>query len=65
MGSRPYRALKLEVLILVEEDELTEAQVVEWTKKAMLDFCDFKEAVVKIKEAHTRILMDSDAEAIA
>lgn len=56
-----YKAVKLEIMILTEAD-LSDAEILKWSEDAMLNFCDFREAVVKIKEKHERIICDFENE---
>lgn len=58
------KAVKMEVLILVEPG-CSDDEILKWTKMALIDWCEFDEAVVKITEKHERLLVDVEANATA
>jgi hypothetical protein len=59
-----YKALKLEVLVLVEA-EMTDAEVIKWTQDALYDYCNFDNSMVKVTERHESIMLDPNCEAEA
>lgn len=58
------KAVKLEILVLMEP-ELPDEEIIKWAKMAMLDFCEFEEAVIKIVEKHERMIIDLESNAMA
>lgn len=56
--------VKLEILILTEP-ELSDEEILKWVKMAMLDFCDFDQAKVRIIDKHERLVVAPEVEAEA
>lgn len=59
-----FKALKLEIMILTPAD-LSDEDVIKWTEEALLNYAEFDEVIVKIKEKHERIIHEMDASAEA
>lgn len=52
-----YKAITMKVTILVEPS-LSDAEVIKWTDKAMREYCDFEQVLVKITEKHESVSID-------
>lgn len=59
-----YKAIKLEIMILVEAS-MSDEDIIDWTERAMKDYCEFDESVVKITQRHENVTVDLNAEAQA
>lgn len=49
------KAVKMEVMIVCENG-LSDEDVVQWTKNAMRDYCEFDESIVNIIESHSNVI---------
>ena len=60
---RPLKAVKLEVQILTDASQ-PNAEVCDWVKDAMHDYCEFEASFVKIIEHHDAVLTSEDGEVV-
>lgn len=56
------KAVRLDVMIMTEAG-LPDEEIIKWVKMAMLDWCDFEQAIVRIKEKHDRLIVEEDSAA--